>query len=171
MFKDLLLDLNGYEPWRAIYGRRSNRMKDQELILRFFALFFAHDRYFRPMKKFLNEFMGKHRHLRELKEDYLRRLFRDSISTIGASLGVTAFRPQGGLNAAVFDSVMVGLARRIDSGGHPSERAVSETYFELLQTPAFVDAVSQATADKDSVEERIRLATAAFAKANGKPRD
>jgi Protein of unknown function DUF262 len=34
----LLRDLNEEQPWRALVGNRSKRLKDQELILRFFAL-------------------------------------------------------------------------------------------------------------------------------------
>ena len=44
-------------------GRRSNRLKDQELILRFFALYHEGERYQESMKEFLNNFMGKNKDL------------------------------------------------------------------------------------------------------------
>jgi uncharacterized protein with ParB-like and HNH nuclease domain len=40
-FADLLEELNANKEWRAIYGPQSKRIKDQELILRFLALFFS----------------------------------------------------------------------------------------------------------------------------------
>ena len=36
---DLVKDLNDYAPWRKIFGKPHTRLKDQELILRLFALF------------------------------------------------------------------------------------------------------------------------------------
>ena len=36
----LLKELNDHENWRNIYGPKSKRLKDQELILRFFSSFF-----------------------------------------------------------------------------------------------------------------------------------
>jgi hypothetical protein len=57
----LLRDLNETGAWRKLYGKKSNRLKDQELILRFFALFYDGDSYHEPMKEFLNEFMGRNR--------------------------------------------------------------------------------------------------------------
>jgi len=39
-------------------------LKDQELILRFFALYFFLDEYERPMNEFLNKYMGANRNLK-----------------------------------------------------------------------------------------------------------
>ena len=57
-FNDLLRTLNQRPAWRALYGPEDVRMRDRELILRFLALFFRADSYHRPLKAFLNEFMG-----------------------------------------------------------------------------------------------------------------
>lgn len=45
---DLLEELNSSNSWRSIYGRMSNRLKDQELILRFLALRHASNQYESP---------------------------------------------------------------------------------------------------------------------------
>lgn len=57
-FNELLHEMNVFPKWREVFGGPSPRLKDQELILRFLA--FGHDaaHYKRPMKEFLNEFMG-----------------------------------------------------------------------------------------------------------------
>lgn len=41
------------DSWRRIYGKRSPRLKDEELILRFLALFSLYRNYKRPMRVFL----------------------------------------------------------------------------------------------------------------------
>ena len=41
-FVSLLSSLNNNPRWRILYGRKSPRLKDIELILRFFALFIIH---------------------------------------------------------------------------------------------------------------------------------
>jgi hypothetical protein len=57
-FQTLLKRLNLMPTWREIFGEQpSARMKDQELILRFFALLHNRKAYKRPMKSFLTDFM------------------------------------------------------------------------------------------------------------------
>ena len=62
-FVDLLARLNNYPGWREIYGARSPRVRDHELVLRFLALYVRSGEYYRPLKKFLNDFVGDHRDL------------------------------------------------------------------------------------------------------------
>ncbi len=107
-FCDLLRELNEYSPCREVYGKASARMKDQELILRFFALSHALQAYSRPMKGFLNKFMGHHRDLDlDLTSSQLTLEFKRTIDTVVNAVGKRAFRPVSSLNAAVFDAVMV----------------------------------------------------------------
>ncbi len=78
-FIDLIKELNEHVSWRSIYGAKNNRLKDQELILRFLALFFDKDKYQRPMGDFLNAFSRKHR---KAPGDFLKQariLFTDTI--------------------------------------------------------------------------------------------
>ena len=37
----LIRDLNKNADWRLLYGKQSDRLKDQELVLRFLAFFFV----------------------------------------------------------------------------------------------------------------------------------
>ena len=60
-FNELLHELNDHSSWRKVYGPPSKRLKDQELILRFFALYFFLDTYERPIKEFLNRYMAQMR--------------------------------------------------------------------------------------------------------------
>jgi hypothetical protein len=161
---DVLLDqLNENPNWRAIFGaKKSARMKDRELILRFFALYFRTDEYERPVKDFLNKFMGWNRELDRIDADELTRCFSSTIKVVAQALGPGAFRPSSNLNAAVFDSVMVGLARRLEEGPMTDRSLLADRYYALLKDADYVTYTSRATADDDRVKGRIRLATKAF---------
>jgi hypothetical protein len=162
-FERLIRELNQLPTWRAVFGPPSKRMKDQELILRYFALTLDGASYSRPMKSFLNDFMEAHRDLKAPTESELRDSFVRPTQLISDALGPVAFRPQSSINAAVFDSVMVGTSRRLSRGIVMDHRAYSSAYFALLDDPDYRKWTGRATADAESVRGRIRLATAAFA--------
>jgi len=162
-FSDLLNDLNAVDEWRAVYGPVNKLMRDQELILRFLALYFDGEHYSRPMKGFLNSFMGRNKHLSVLKQNDFRATFIPTIQVIHQSIGKRAFRPARALNAAVFDAVMVGIARRLNRGAVSDLETLEQRYIAVLKDPQFLAVAERATADEESVSKRLKLATAAFA--------
>jgi hypothetical protein len=161
--RDLLVELNQYFPWREIYGPEDQRMRDQELILRFLALLYEGENYQKPMVSFLNSYMGKNRNLGDADAEAMTKAFKDAIDLILASIGNRAFRPVRALNAAVFDSVMVGTARRLKNGLVKDIQAFREIYDELLHNQAFLDACGRGTASGERVRTRLELATNSFA--------
>ena len=162
---DLLRQLNANDSWRAVFGNVSWRMRDQELILRFFALYFGGHKYRRPMKEFLNKYMGGNRHLKTQSADELTRIFQDTIRIVHRSLGPTAFKPIRALNVAVFDAVMVGITRRLQEDSIIDAALLHQQYSALLANPEFLAATEKATADEESVRRRMRMAMDAFADA------
>jgi hypothetical protein len=162
-FDRLLEELNENEHWRAIYGKRSARLKDQELILRFLALYFRWQQYARPMKEFLNVYMSANRKLQRQSAETLASVFMQTIQFAHECLGDTAFKPERALNAAVFDSVMVGLAARLAKGPIKECRDLKKKYRALLKDPQFVDAYERSTSNEEKVRLRIEMATEAFA--------
>lgn len=164
-FNELLDELSRYEGWSEIFGRPSKRRKDQELILRYFAFLHAGDGYKRPMKEFLNTFMGKHRHLNGLDRDELVASFQGVIDTLRKALDPGGlFRPGGrAINAAVFDAVAVGMSRRLEKDEPVDPKRVREAYQKLLSDTDFQMAYTKATADEASVSRRLELATRSFA--------
>ena len=159
---DLLRDLNQYPAWRSIFGTESNRLKDRELILRFFALHFGWESYSKPMGEFLNKFSKSQRFISAERLAQCATLFKSTIDLISEAIGKTAFRPERSLNAAVFDAVMVSVARRIEAGGKPSKDAFKNAYESLLQNPDFKAAISDGTSDNANVERRFSIAVAAM---------
>jgi len=160
---ELLATLNQLPEWRTIYGPESARMKDRELILRFFALHYALDDYARPMKEFLNRYCSRNREFAQQSGEELADLFNDTIGTVAATIGDRAFRPGNALNAAVFDAVMVATARRVHDRAIKDTEGYRRAYVSLLANQEFIDAYTRATADVDSVRRRLELANQAFA--------
>jgi hypothetical protein len=158
--------LNNNENWRLLYGKRSDRLKDQELILRVVALYLESAGYYSPLKTFLNDFLGKHRSGDQIDLAAVASLFEEGARVIAEAVGRKAFRLRTQVNAAILDSVFVGVMDRIASGPTPTvpPKAWAGAYEELLANVSFLDAVTQATANEDSVETRLKEARAAFAK-------
>jgi uncharacterized protein with ParB-like and HNH nuclease domain len=162
-FNEALNELNKHQPWRNVYGKPNNRLKDIELILRFFALYFNFDKYQRPMKEFLNDYMGKNKELKINSKDELTKIFTSTIDVISSSLSNSAFRPERALNAAVYDAVMIGLAKRINKKGQVNDLAEFKgKYLDLLSDDDFIGAYKTATSDEENVKKRMELATEAF---------
>jgi len=161
-FCTLLSELNKSSEWRTIYGPPSKTMRDQELILRFFALLYYRKHYARPMKGFLNKAMGRRRNAPPAAIEEMRRRFEETVSFIHRTLRSKAFRPKRALNAAVFDSVMVAVAEALAGKGTTAQRAFEERfpgqYQLLLQNPDFMTAVNKSTADEEVVRARLTLA-------------
>lgn len=162
-FIELLKELNQNESWRSIFGAPSKRQKDQELILRFLAFYFEGEDYRSPMRKFLNMFTGKHRNVNGPITSDFRKVFENTIQTIYRAIGSKAFRPKSTtLNAAVFDSVMVGVAKRIDCGPISDLKQLNSAYEKLLTIDEFVSGYSSDTSNVGNVKSRFTCAQSAF---------
>jgi hypothetical protein len=164
-FQEILMELNNNSTWRILYSQEPDeRMRDQELILRFFALYFDGEKYKKPMKGFLNGFMGKNRRCQIYTPEILHQTFCKTIEVIDHSLGDQAFRPKQDLNASIFDAVMVGIATRLSQGEITDYQSVSVAYTALLNDPAFqtVTINTARTTDKHEVNTRLALAIEAF---------
>jgi hypothetical protein len=161
-FQEELKKLNDNTSWRSIYGKISPRMKDQELILRFLALFLEGEAYKKPMKGFLNTFMGKNRELAAYSGARLSEAFVPSIELVAKCLGSQAFKPKTAFNAAVFDAVMVGVARRLAKGPVRDCVDFDVHYQELVSDSQFTQSTETGTSAEERVKRRLEMATAAF---------
>lgn len=159
---EMMRELNATKDWRNIFGKESNRLKDQELILRFLAMFYNGSTYTKPMNEFLNKFSKINRNQTPEFNQQCAEIFRQTIELVHRAIGASAFRPERALNAAVFDSVMVGLAKRLQRDENISLEALKEAYEELLLNPEFKAATSDSTSDVNNVSKRLNLATTKF---------
>lgn len=162
-FSELIHKLNDYPRWRTIFGSTSKRMKDQEFILRFFAMFLYRDNYVKPLKGFLNSYMAKNRHLELHNEDILTQLFHSTVNYVDDTLGNEAFRPRRVINASVFDSIMVGVATMLERQAEkPSKEVFTTAYNELLQNKEYLSATTDGTSDEIVVDKRMTLSIEKF---------
>jgi hypothetical protein len=158
----VLSKLNENADWRGLFGNKSKRLKDMEMILRFFAFYFGSGKYASPMKDFLNKYMARNRQLAEQSEDDLTKTFQNTVAIIAKAIGHRAFRPERAVNAAVIDSVMTGIARRLDAGPIKSKEQLVQAYKKLLRNKRYRDAVETGTSQEAKVKMRITKAAKAF---------
>ena len=157
-FNELLVELNKDANWRELFGNMHKRKRDEELILRFLALYFCSDKYVPSMKAFLNSFMKRNRDLESYSEDKIRPLFENTVRTILNKIGPRAFKPTRALNAALLDSLMVGIARR----GTIESDDIKEQYKNLRENKTYDKLIADTTSAVDNVRTRIQLAIEAF---------
>ena len=148
----MLKDLNKLDAWRNVFGNTQPdaRMRDIELIARFLAL--DDSTYKKPMKKFISDFMYRHRQLVDKNEKYKQK-FTGTITAVYEKLGRKPFHIYRGINAAVFDSVMVAFARNAD---YPAD--IRQRFNSLCERDDYKGFISASTTDEDTVRERIRIA-------------
>jgi hypothetical protein len=161
----LVRELNSTEAWRSIYGAASKTLKDQELILRFLALRLFSDKYKSPMKDYLTAFAQRHREPGGAEAAKMKNTFVAAVQLIFHAKAKKAFRLGRALNAAVFDSVMVGVSERLDSGPLLNSEQLRIAYDMLLSDKDYLASVSKATAREDQVSARLKKARDAFAAA------
>lgn len=156
--------LNTLEEWRELYGGRSKRLRDQELVLRIISLYVSPGTYKRPLKGFLNDFSGTHRYLDDLDQDRLQEQFQHAARLVLEGPGPQGLRYGGrGITAALTEAVFVGLMRRLEAAPPPNPSDVTSALERFLDKDGVEDALTRATADEDSVRLRLAEATREFA--------
>lgn len=161
-FNEYLNKLTENVSWRLIFGKQNERMKEQELILRFFALYYFGTSYSKPLKSFLNSFMVKNRDFEIKSKEELDRLFTSTIKLISDNIGSSAFKIGKVINAAAFDAVMIGIAKRIMEKEINNIPELKKQHELLIQNPSFVDATKAGTSDEKVVKDRIDLSIRQF---------
>ena len=152
---ELISELNDYPAWRELFGKKNNRLKDQELILRFFAMYDLLDNYSKPLKEFLNKFNGRYRNPTEENLERLSSIFKRTTDVILENIGKSAFRPDRVFNASAFEILMVGIAKRIDK--NIDFDGFNKNINNLYQSQNFIDSITRATSDEKVVTERHTL--------------
>lgn len=161
-FNELLKELNTNKDWRFLYGKSSPRMRDQELILRFFAFRFEWEKYTKPIKAFLNSFMARNKDLKLNSKDDLIALFSVTVETIRESIGQKAFRIKAQPTAALIDAVMVGVSKRLQKGPIKKKDSVKKCFSALLKDNDFIIAITTSTSDEENVRKRMEKAINIF---------
>ena len=165
-FIDYLERLNKITAWRAIYGKKSPRLRDQELVLRILALRMAADSYEAPLKTFLNKFAGVHRRLdKGLDTTAFEAAFTDASQMLLRVDGRSSLRPGGPqINVAMTEAVFVALLTRLQASHAVDEVKLAAALVALPEDKAFDLATSRATARVENVNDRLRIAKTAISR-------
>ena len=150
------------ETWKQIYAADNKRLKSQELILRYFALLENYKDFKRGLKGFLNTYMETNKNPGAEKIAWLSNKFTTTIETAFEIAGSNAFRIGKNINAAIFDSVMIGLTVYADSVQEIDMDHLSKAYNSLLADDEYRSYVESTTASQPSVLGRIERAISYF---------
>lgn len=154
-FNEMVADLNDYPSWRELFGKKNNRLKDQEMILRFFTMYTLLNEYTKPLKEFLNKFNGRYRNPKDEEIERLSNIFKKTTDLILLKFGKNAFRPDRVFNAAAFEVLMIGISKRLDDTIDFDK--VVRNIEKLYKNQEFIDSITRATSDDKVVEQRHRL--------------
>ena len=157
-FTRMIAELSREKTWLQLMGYREphKRMKDRELILRFFAVFTAQNEYHSPLKTFLSEQMKALNDRSSESLDHLRERFLNAVKLVRQVFPNNAFQrfspgdavnPNGVwqrvVNLALFEVVMVSLANLSHRDIFPKKEAVRERMLQLMTDNAdFSDAIT-----------------------------
>lgn len=156
-FADLLEELNELESWRVVIGQGApdSRMRDIELIVRFFATR-SLDTYEKPMKRFLSLYMAHNRHAPAQTLSAHREVFEVTCTAVARHLGEKPFHRRSGLlSVSAMDAVMVAFSKNL--GRIPND--IRTRFERLLHDDDFCRNTTQRTTDSDRLRGRFEQAS------------
>jgi len=163
-FNELLNALVKHQTWRQIFGKNAdNRLKEQELILRFFSLLLYRDQYEKPLKGFLNMVMSRNRDCNEHSVEKLSEIFKKTFDFIVKSLHPRPFRIKRNLNLGAYDAISTGIAERLMKSDVKDHVAFQKAYTNLVEDDEFIQVVQGGTSDEKNIRVRLDMAINAFA--------
>ncbi len=152
-----IIELNKNEKWRLLLGGTAidKRLRDTELILRFFALLHKVDSYEPSMKIFLSTFQDDNKKNKAFIEAN-KTLFDKTVSLIADNIGVDAFRTTRSVNKSMCDAIMVAIAQILNS--NTSLVNLKENHERLIKDDNFKKYTQSGTSSEKNVKGRIELA-------------
>lgn len=160
---DFLEDLNRGPDWRALYGKKNARIRDQELIARILALYLDSEHYARPLKNFINDFLKKNRALVKDETQEAGRLFQETSKLLNSHIGPSSIRRASQqVNNSWTDALYFGIMNRLSTGRSISEGELLEGYHSLRENKEFQEASTGPSADEMRVKSRLTIAMDAF---------
>jgi Protein of unknown function DUF262 len=165
-FNDLIRSLADQPRWLNALGKKNldKRMRDDELIVRFFAVHDRFTEYNSPLRSFLNKYVAdktsKNRKLETAEKERFTNLFEDTMDKVVLVFKDHAFRSythgwEKLLNRALFDAVSLVFshipAKQLTEKSSQAERAL----IDLCSDKDFFRTISRSTADRNSFFFRL----------------
>jgi rubredoxin len=116
-FSELLTAFTRNKKWMRFIGGKNNRRTHQELILKFFALYFDMENYKAPMKHFLNVYMSKNRNFELNTKNNLEKVFNNVFDVVERFLKKenVCLKNNNRINTQLLDSILVAIAKNINN--------------------------------------------------------
>jgi len=138
------------------------RMRDAELILRFFAFHFGGESFSGRFTRHLDNYLLFGRKFDDVEIERHQKAFEETMEKVFDAFGDEAFRridargaPENQINSAIFDAIMLTFAR-IERKILESKRdKIREAYRSVCNNPEFIDAISRATRDTSRLNTRL----------------
>ena len=170
-FIDLIKSLAEQPRWVTVLSktRLDKRMRDDELIIRFFAVHDEYINYTAPLRTFLNDYTKKMRGLGQEEQQRLTTLFEDTVDKVIEVFDDHAFRIYGAndwerqINRALFDAVMLVFSYIPKADLVSSRDRIEATLKNLFKNEDFAQSIGRSTADRSSFFTRISLFSEGFA--------
>lgn len=159
-------------------AKPDKRRKDEELVLRFLALFNAtYLNYRPPMKSFLNKEAAGRRNISEAEKAELRKAFRNACHITRSMFGRNAFKrfyrgtpehPNGRwepkkFNTSLYDVVLITFAKVDKNKAFAKLDAIREALINLMtENSEFIDSIELSTSSVQAVTKRFDLWRAAL---------
>ena len=170
-FNSMLFELNKDEKWRNLFGTNNedSRMRDLELILRFFVLkdpgVMDSSMTQISLKKTLNEYMETHKNDSPERIDRYRKEFLDTISFIMDHIGTDAFKNYNEkkdkfskkFHPAIYDAIMI-AAFKVKEMGIDCQYVSAEVHKSIFENSDFKNAISNRTTNIENIRLRVRIA-------------
>lgn len=152
-FNSLLMNLNLNSDWRNLLGKThpDRRLRDVELVLRFYALFEKISTYEPSMREFLSNYQKEHKN--ELVD---KSIFENAVKLINENIGNKAFKIKRTVNKSVCDAILVSLAQI--QAENKEIKDIQERHSRLIKDDEFIKYVSSGTSTENSVKNRIAIA-------------
>ncbi|MBS3087312.1 DUF262 domain-containing protein [Candidatus Pacearchaeota archaeon] len=178
-FNSLLKELNKNNDWRTLYGfEEDSRMKDLELILRFFTLssnpILNSEKTQISLSKELNKFINSSNDKSDEQLNAFNEDFKNTMSFILNKLGKDAFHnyskdKEGNLkkeyvlsnkfHPTIFDAIAISTLQFLRSGRILKSDKLENKRLDLLKNGEFIEATSIRTTNLDNIKKRINLAS------------
>lgn len=153
-----LYKINMDTSWRTLLGKtyQDRRLRDIELVLRFFALYNDINKYEPSMREFLSNYQKTNQ-----KKSADAKLFTRVTKIVLDQIGPDAFRLKRTVNKSVCDAILVSIGQLIEEGRLIQD--IGEKHKKLLKDEEFIRYVSSGTSTESSVKGRVALARKYFA--------
>jgi hypothetical protein len=170
---DLLKDAVSYKPWLAILGKRKpdKRMRDEELLLRFFSFYIHGIKSYRtPQKHWLNDAAKQGQKYTPERIEELRKVWTNAVDTSLEWFEPTecfrrvSSKGSHAINRALFDLTMLTATAVPQAAARTSRSQFRKVYNNLLASEEFADLIGRAVDHTKRTLRRFSLWEAAFKK-------